>query len=95
MPHAVADTAVTEITRKVELADVVRSCHAALSDMSLSSIQRKALGAIMACRTAALGGQRFLCDDCGYERFVYHSCRHRACPKCQTQARQEWLEQRT
>lgn len=95
MPHAVADTAVTEITRKVELADVIRSCHAALSEVPLSSSQRKALGAIMACRTAALGGQRFLCDDCGYERFVYHSCRHRACPKCQTQARQQWLEQRT
>ncbi|MDB5336605.1 MAG: hypothetical protein JWN70_2224 [Planctomycetaceae bacterium] len=41
-----------------------------------------------------LGGQRFACDDCGYERYVYYSCRHRACPKCQTQARQEWLKER-
>lgn len=48
----------------------------------------------MACRTSKLGGQRFACDDCGYQRYVYHSCRHRACPKCQTQARQQWVNDR-
>jgi len=87
-------TAGPATSRKIELADIIRFCGDSLRSEPFSPTQRKALGAIVACRTALLGGQRFACDDCGYERFVYHSCRHRACPKCQTQARQEWREDR-
>ena len=80
-------------TRKPDLASIVRGSATTLADR-LSAHQKKAFGAIAACRTAKLGGQRFCCDDCGFEKFVYHSCRHRACPKCQTQARQKWLADR-
>lgn len=43
---------------------------------------------------AALGGQIAQCDRCGAQRYVYHSCRNRHCPKCQTLARERWLAAR-
>ena len=49
------------------------------------------MGAIMACRTAALGGHVEACDDCGVARVAYNSCRNRHCPKCQGAARAPWL----
>ena len=78
---------------RCDLAAIVAGSAHTIRDR-LSPTQRKAFGAIAACRTAKLGGQRFRCDDCGFEKFVYHSCRHRACPKCQTQARQKWVNDR-
>lgn len=75
-----------------ELADIVRMCQPHFHHFSRTV--RKAFGAILACRTALLGGQRFACEDCDYVRYVYHSCRHRACPKCQTQARSQWVQNR-
>jgi len=50
--------------------------------------------AIVQCRTAALGGQRESCLACGYARYRYHSCRNRHCPKCQSLAKAQWLEDR-
>lgn len=50
--------------------------------------------AIIQCRTSALGGHRDWCPQCGYQRYVYHSCRNRHCPKCQSLARAQWLEDR-
>jgi hypothetical protein len=46
------------------------------------------------CRTAALGGHVEKCDQCGFERISYNSCRNRHCPKCQAMAKAAWLEQR-
>ncbi|MBW2726822.1 MAG: transposase zinc-binding domain-containing protein [Deltaproteobacteria bacterium] len=53
----------------------------------VSSIQRKVIRALSQCRTAALGGHLEACDRCGNRRAVYHSCRNRHCPKCQSLAR--------
>lgn len=50
--------------------------------------------AIAACRTAALGGQVEACNCCGATRHVYHSCRNRHCPRCQTRAKEAWLAAR-
>lgn len=50
--------------------------------------------AILACRTIALGGHVDTCDDCGATRYVYHSCRNRHCPRCQTRAKEAWLAAR-
>jgi hypothetical protein len=47
----------------------------------LSSAQRRVMGAIEACRTAALGGHVEQCEDCGEIRVAYNSCRDRHCPK--------------
>lgn len=50
--------------------------------------------AILACRTAALGGHLEACTGCGQTRHVYHSCRNRHCPQCQTRAKEAWLAAR-
>ena len=50
--------------------------------------------AILACRTVALGGHIESCADCGTSRHVYHSCRNRHCPRCQTRAKEAWLAAR-
>jgi hypothetical protein len=49
---------------------------------------------ILACRTAALGGQVWHCEACNTEVFSYHSCGNRSCPKCHTAQTREWLERR-
>ena len=59
-----------------------------------TAAQRKALRAIGACRTPALGGQLQQCDRCGQEHIQWHSCRNRACPRCGAAARGRWLEAR-
>jgi hypothetical protein len=52
---------------------------------------RRAVAAILSCRTPALGGQRYRCD-CGQEHYAYHSCNHRACPQCGHADATEWLD---
>ena len=54
------------------------------------------MGAIRACRTAALGGHVERCQSaaCGFTRVAYNSCRNRHCPKCQSGAAHEWLAER-
>ena len=61
---------------------------------TLSRGQRGVMGAIERCRTAALGGHVERCDACGHQRIAYNSCRDRHCPKCQSLARAQWLEER-
>jgi len=41
-----------------------------------------------------LGGHGETCDACGTTRHIYHSCRNRHCPQCQTRAKEAWLAQR-
>ena len=80
---------------KPELADIVRAHGAAFrAAHRLCPVQHRALRAIERCRTAALGGELRQCDACGERRYVYHSCRNRHCPKCQTRAKENWLAQR-
>jgi hypothetical protein len=55
---------------------------------------RRALRDLCNCRTAALGGQLYVCDHCGREHYVYHSCRNRACPKCHGRDTEAWLAAR-
>jgi hypothetical protein len=52
------------------------------------------MSAIEQCRTAALGGHVEQCDQCGHQRVSFNSCRDRHCPKCQSLARAQWLEDR-
>jgi len=65
-----------------------------LRNRRTTAAQRKALRAIGACRTPALGGQLQKCDRCGHEHIQWHSCRNRACPQCGAAARARWLEAR-
>ena len=54
----------------------------------------KAMGAIKKCRTAELGAHIDVCNECGYEKISYNSCRNRHCPKCQSIAREKWIYNR-
>ena len=58
---------------------------------TLLAQQRKAFRDICACRTATLGARWEQCDHCARQFLFFHSCRNRACPKCQTRARDQWL----
>jgi len=51
---------------------------------------RHAVQCLLRCRTPALGGQVYRCD-CGRIEYSYHSCNHRACPKCGQADATEWL----
>jgi hypothetical protein len=80
-----------------EVADVFRRYGEAYRQRhgaSLSTAQRRVMTAIERCRTAALGGHVEQCDTCGYQRISYNSCRNRHCPKCQSLARAQWLDDR-
>ena len=54
----------------------------------------KAFTAIENCRTSKLGYHKDICDECGYEKISYNSCRNRHCPKCQSIAREKWIYNR-
>ena len=60
----------------------------------ISPEQLKVLNLIKICRTSALGGHLEQCDGCGFQRPAYNSCRNRHCPKCQTIAKEKWLNER-
>jgi len=94
MPPTALSGAAAE-KRSCELADVIQQYgNAYQRTHALSSVQRKVLRDIARCRTAVLGGHRQWCEHCGFERYVYHSCRNRHCPKCQTRASSEWVAAR-
>ena len=65
-----------------------------LAKHTLNTPQAKAWRAIVACRTAALGGQQLACDTCGHSHWQYHSCRNRHCPQCGARAKNAWLQGR-
>jgi hypothetical protein len=78
----------------VEVADVIRQhgeAFLARHGSRLPSVARRALRDLAVCRTAALGGHRQRCVDCGHEQPAYNSCRNRHCPKCQATTRARWL----
>lgn len=80
-----------------EVADVFRRYGEAYREShgaSLCTAQRRAMSAIELCRTAALGGHVERCNCCNHQRICYNSCRDRNCPKCQSLARAQWLEDR-
>lgn len=79
-----------------EVADIFRRYGEAYraQHTSLSTGQRRVMTAIELCRTAALGGHVEACDQCGHRRIAFNSCRDRHCPRCQSLARAQWLEDR-
>ena len=81
----------------IEVADVFRrfagdylSAHGA----SMPPSHRRAIADIQACRTEALGGGLWRCDQCSAEVFSYRSCKNRSCPKCHTDETERWLAAR-
>ena len=84
-----------EATQRVEVADILRTHGPAYQQRHhLSGGQRRVMEDIIACRTAALGGQLTQCDHCSAQVIRYLSCQNRHCPKCQTLAKVRWVEAR-
>ena len=76
-----------------EVADLFRLYgHTDRQPHAVSAVQQKVLDAIIACRTAHLGGHAERGPQCGFERYAYSSCRNRHCPTCQTWATAQWVE---
>ena len=81
----------------IELADIVtkhgREYLNEFGDRMLPS-HKRALADIVTCRTERMGGHLCECEVCGHQRYSYHSCKNRSCPKCHTSDTKRWLESR-
>lgn len=58
----------------------------------VSTGQRATLEILLGCRTAARGGYRYECENCGYAAVLYGSCGNRYCSQCQAFRRYQWAE---
>ena len=78
----------------LEVADIFRlhgpAYRAQFGDRMLPS-HRRAMQDIETCRTESLGGQLYYCAQCDEQRYSYHSCKNRHCPKCQNEQANQWL----
>jgi Putative transposase/Transposase zinc-binding domain len=80
------------------VADIVRATGNGFWEQQQTHLawpHRKVLDAILRCRTAALGGHRDQCANCGHQAISFNSCPNRHCPKCQGNARSKWLAARS
>lgn len=80
---------------RLEVADIFnrygetyRQCH------TLPFSHFKVMRNIQDCRTSVLGGHLDQCSNCAYERPLYNSCCDRHCPKCQTMAKEKWIDKK-
>jgi Transposase zinc-binding domain len=81
-----------------EVADIIRqygNSFIVKNRSWLTWLHMRVLNAIEFCRTAKLGGHLDRCSRCGHEAISFNSCRNRHCPKCQTNARDKWLAERS
>ena len=79
----------------LRLADVLRRHGPAYMErhgVSMLPSHAHAVKAILRCRTPELGGHLARCPRCETEHLLYHSCHHRACPRCGHDATTKWLE---
>ncbi len=77
----------TELTAsKLTIAQILRSQCAAYvkqyADRGACQQVQSVLAKLSLCRTQALGGKSYQCDDCGEVTHVHHSCGDRHCPQC-------------
>lgn len=63
-----------------------------LASRSVPAVVAQACRAILACRTAALGGHVRKCENGHVVRVWYNACRNRSCPRCSFHRVQVWLE---
>src|SRR6516162_3066137 len=81
----------------LEVADLIRAAGPGFYQRSrkwFTWLHLKILTAIVCCRTSALGGHIDECFRCGHRAISFNSCRNRHCPKCQSNARDRWLDAR-
>jgi hypothetical protein len=63
-----------------------------LVNMPSFSAQKRAVNAMISCRTESLGEIQVYCPNCDEVEWYPHSCGHRSCPKCQNHETGNWLE---
>jgi predicted Zn-ribbon and HTH transcriptional regulator len=86
---------VSEGKKEVEVGEVLRrNLPEYLEKHKISAHQRQVLESIKDCRTHRMGYHLSECDECGYQEWMYNSCRDRHCPKCQWIDQQEWVDER-
>jgi hypothetical protein len=81
----------------LEVAEILRQYGPAYLEQfgpKMPACQRRAFADLQRCRTAALGGHLYQCNECGRPHYSYHSCRNRSCPKCHAGDTRTWLQQR-
>ena len=49
-----------------------------------------AVEAVLSCRTERRGGHVHHCPACRRHHYTYHSCNHRACPRCGAAEQAQW-----
>src|SRR5262249_15637846 len=79
----------------LEVADIFRLHGPAYRQQYATRLlpsHRRALHDIEQCRTATLGGQLYFCTQCQAQRYSYHSCKNRHCPKCGNEQANQWLQ---
>jgi hypothetical protein len=57
----------------------------------MPSLHKKALQAIINCRSKSLGGEVYYCNKCRQYHYSYHSCQNRHCIICQNDDAAEWI----
>lgn len=85
------------MTATLSVGDVLRAHGPAFlreRGASLPKPQRFTIDRLAACRTPALGGHVYRCDQCAYEQIGYNSCRDRHCPGCLAYRSAKWLRDR-
>lgn len=81
--------------KRIEIADIFRKYGGVFREKYRLPLHYiKVMNLISVCRTSSLGVHLEKCDQCGYQRNAYNSCRNRHCPKCQYAAKEKWIEQR-
>jgi hypothetical protein len=79
--------------KTITLGEVLRAGLSALQQARrLPTHIWKVLRALCACRTEALGGHFYLCQDCGKKHLSANSCGNRHCPSCQKVQSAQWLD---
>jgi len=79
-------------TDKITLQTILQLGYETYARMhALPDYVRRAVWALLACRTARLGGHVQACPDGHIERIWYNSCRHRMCPQCAWLQIERWL----
>lgn len=81
----------SNLRQVIELGDILREGKSSYPNR-LSKEQHKAMESIISCRTKDLGGHVKTCNQCGFSRQAYNSCRNRHCPKCQFVKQEQWVD---
>jgi DNA-directed RNA polymerase subunit RPC12/RpoP len=77
---------------RLEIASIFRAHGRSFREKHrLCNEQKRVLGDLERCRTAALGGHLYRCKQCSAEVPLYNSCLNRHCPSCQGPAQFRWI----